>query len=63
MKIAQKEKDNQRYYEVSENVEGQGSQITDGGVVPIIKEGQRMSQKGLVGCVGGWRKMPDLPPV
>ena len=63
LKIAQKEKDNQRYYEVSENVEGQGIQITDGGVVPIIKEGQRMSQKGLVGCVGGWRKMPDLPPV
>ena len=40
MKISQKEKDNQRYYEVSENVEGQGIQNTDGGVVPIIKRGR-----------------------
>ena len=40
MKIAQKEKGNQRYYVVSENVEGQGIQITDGGVVPIIKRGR-----------------------
>lgn len=40
LKISQKEKDNQRYCEVSENVEGQGIQITDGGVVLIIKRGR-----------------------
>jgi len=40
LKISQKEKDNQRYYEVSENIEGQGIQNTDGGVVPIIKRGR-----------------------
>lgn len=39
LKISQKE-DNQRYYKVSENVEGQGIQITEGGIVPIIKRGR-----------------------
>ena len=46
LKISQKEKDNQRYYEVSENIEGQGIQNTDGGVVPIIKRGRGWARRG-----------------
>lgn len=48
-------------YMISEKAEGEGIQTTNGDQSP--NKGGGDEPKGLVGCIGGQRKTPVLPPV